>query len=513
MLTSKGGLYTIGTLNNEAFDQIGQEEVFTQLEFPQSIANQNPERTAIAQFSVGRKIVLGLSDDKTIWLWYNKEQPALEICLPSLTNLLESTPSQEQESPDSAHSSKVSRVVCGWNHNSAYIRGQGIVVWPNENWRDFKQDSVSKVEPGYSIVNRSSYIRYPESKKQNVLSTDSDDESLEDGEVVSYVLLENMIIFVTDVGRVFTTRIPSFIPGDGGRTITQEPWPLSYEIKQLRGSVEVQGSFRSFGIFMPKGRVLVCKQNEVMEWLRISSEEQAEFPSSTIPALQENNVIQLAFGDYHFHALHADGSITSYNSDPQRVGALALSPSRGLVPSGPNDRLLPHGYINGRRIWIHESQQDFAKAHDTNRRFQLLETRPFAPFVFTPEQATARFEIGEFSEWMEYEGSDWHKWPAVAAVNEDGLAPYFALNVAAGGWSSGAVILVNEDVALKIKEVYENEQKQRLVGPVNVRLGGNRQWHSGGDMQEWKKEPPRFAFLETEDRSKEVFGFPGWREA
>jgi SCF-associated factor 1 len=51
---------------------------------------------------------------------------------------------------------------------------------------------------------------------------------------------------------------------------------------------------------------------------------------------------------------------------------------------------------------------------------------------------------GEVSEWVEQIGEKWDKRPEVAKQDEDGLGAYFALSIAAAGWHSGALVLVND---------------------------------------------------------------------
>ena len=62
---------------------------------------------------------------------------------------------------------------------------------------------------------------------------------------------------------------------------------------------------------------------------------------------------------------------------------------------------------------------------------------------------------GEVSEWVEQQGRDWEQKFGLQADDEDGLGAYFALSVTAAGWHSGALVLVNEDLAQKISKACE----------------------------------------------------------
>lgn len=181
-----------------------------------------------------------------------------------------------------------------------------------------------------------------------------------------------------------------------------------------------------------------------------------------IPALQDKQVISLAFGDYHFHALHSSGGITSYGYEPQSCGALGLGGhgvpegrlrgirNRGI---GGDGHLVPHAYTEGRRVWFEKGKQEWISFITSGGA--------------DPEEAAARVRMaigspgpnaqGEVSEWIEQQGRDWEAKYGVNAGDDedDGLGAYFALSVSAAGWHSGALVLVNEDKAEKLRKAIE----------------------------------------------------------
>jgi len=59
---------------------------------------------------------------------------------------------------------------------------------------------------------------------------------------------------------------------------------------------------------------------------------------------------------------------------------------------------------------------------------------------------------GEVSEWVEQWGRDWDRRTGVEEADEDGLGAHFALSVAAAGWHSGALVLVNEGLERRVRE-------------------------------------------------------------
>jgi SCF-associated factor 1 len=163
-----------------------------------------------------------------------------------------------------------------------------------------------------------------------------------------------------------------------------------------------------------------------------------------IPALQHNNVISVAFGDYHYHALHSTGEITSYGAELQSCGALGLGNAsihqgrlRGIDYNnlGHERRLLSHAYTHGRQVWFHPGQRDWLKFMSAGGKDPQESEERFAMF------STNTNVQGEVSEWIEQEGKSLNKNKC-----DDGLGAYFALRVSAAGWHSGALVLVNDDL-------------------------------------------------------------------
>ena len=199
--------------------------------------------------------------------------------------------------------------------------------------------------------------------------------------------------------------------------------------------------------------------------------DQSRLPDlKPIPALQNNNIIQLSFGDYHFLALHSDGSISSYGTELQACGNLGLADIveaprdasvpgkalRGLEVVGFSDwRLLPHCYANGRKVWFQEEKHNWIERLGassnltTNGNGQGEETTHIVM-----RDTDAR---GEVSEWVEQQAKDWDKQEQFRHLDEDDLGAHFALCVAAAGWHSGALMLVNENLERAVREWYHEE--------------------------------------------------------
>jgi SCF-associated factor 1 len=114
--------------------------------------------------------------------------------------------------------------------------------------------------------------------------------------------------------------------------------------------------------------------------------------------------------------------------------------------------LLPHGYITGREVWFQEEKKRWIQ-HLTNSGSNSEEARE--RFDAVAQNPKVR---GEVSEWIEQVGRSWDQKPNVKSKDEDGLGAYFALSIAAAGWHSGALVLVNDELVKVIADsVTDNE--------------------------------------------------------
>ena len=448
--------------------------------------------TAIRQLSAGRAHVLGLSDSGRIWSWDDIGQPGLTVQLLNVE--------LGREGP---RTSRVKKVVAGWAHSAALVRGAGIVVWAPLSLDDDDttlQDAALVLE--VAVVPRTLCERM---KTGGARGGPAATDLKLVGEVLNFILLENFIVFNTHLGHVFAAQI-RFSPGQAETSdifeiplISDTSTPRSSSAS-IRFATDVSGSFRNLAIFTRDGAVLTCSQDHLHRVMQGSSGE-AGSALTSIPALQNAGVISVAFGDYHFHALHASGYITSYGCESQRCGSLGLGGHgdpegriRGLryAGIGGDGRLVPHAYTTGRMVWFEKEKRDWI-------RFLVSGGKD-------PEEARERLRMcaetsvqGEVSEWVEQEGRAWSTRFSIRAElsddteqpvdsknlkpqktdtavqetdDDDGLAPYFALSVTAAGWHSGALVLVNDALVTRIKEsciIRMRKQRKRSASSDKAR--------------------------------------------
>jgi SCF-associated factor 1 len=423
----------------------------TALRFPvgfpynNALAAYEEPTIAIRQFSSGRSHILALSDSGRIWSWYSVNKPALHVKFLDV-DLTEAS-SGESSAANTALYGRVKQVVAGWSRSSAYVYGRGIIVWdPVERPTGESDETDAMLVMESAEVPRTGFQR-----PKGASRSSEEDRALgeEVGAVLNYIILEHYVVFVTDIGKVFCGKF-------GEKNGVQEIVELRVLRNDSESPSDVQGSFRRFAIFK-NGEVITSTQSYLDAcWDTRHNPDDSVLSEGLqrIPALQQNDVISIAFGDYHFLALHSTGRITSYGTECNGCGALGLGFSqlalgkqgywRGVKFQRQQAQLLPHAYMRGRQVWFQQEKLIWLTYMSSGGK--------------NPEESRERILMasrdsmvqGEVSEWFEQEGQDWDK--RVETDDDDGLGSHFALSVSAAGWHSGAIVLVNQDLEDRVRE-------------------------------------------------------------
>lgn len=437
-----------------------------------SATNYEPS-IAIRQFSAGRSHILGLSDDGKIWSWYHAKKAALQVKFAHV-DLREQATEGSLAGQASAFG-HVKQVVAGWSRSSAYVQGVGIVVWDIVERGEHDRETDTMLVLENAEVPKTSYRR-PKGKERE--SEDQSDLRDQVGAVQNYIILEHFVVFATDTGKVFCGLF-----GDKNKVDDILELP---DLSSDNGSaVDVQGSFRRFAVFK-NGEVITADQEYLHQsWNARGTHSTTSFSGGLhkIPALQHNNVISLAFGDYHYLALHSTGKITSYGTELQARGALGLGDegphgkARGIVydPFTHDGRLLPHAYTHGRQVWFDPRKRAWIEHIIHSSPNNNPDARARAD-LFDADSAVQ----AAVSEWIEQEAQAWDD-----EAGDDGLGAYFALGVSAAGWHSGALVLVNDELAQKDPSyVYEGKSFPRL------RLSDGTEMPGSGELDAWRFGEP-----------------------
>lgn len=482
VLNSRGELYTTGVLDGM---RPGAQSTRVKLQFPSittgistsafdSTHNRVASLTAIRQFSSGRCHILGLSDSGRIWAWDHAELPGLHVKFLGV-DLAE----QDCLHTTNNHTGRVTKVVAGWNKSSAYVKGHGIIIWDSAGGdgpprRSDYMDTTLVLE--HWTVPHSGYINKSRNRR---LSLPHDPTDAAFGQVVNWALLENHVVFVTDLGKLFAVHSPTYdTPMGETFRVSSITESVTADLPEASCAADVQGAYRTFAMFQRDGAVLLGEER-LLDALnaRASSPNpvRATLPQlRRIPALQNSGVLAMAFGDHHFHALHTNGSVSSYGSDNHGRGSLGVLRGQSGEDFGGYP-LHAEGEVFGRRV-----------AFEPEKSLWLQHLRQDPGWAEWRNEAVSRDGRRlEITEWVEQQSRKWEDGPLRGtsrtamqrheeSANSNALPAYFALSVAAGGWHSGALVLMDEAKAERVRECWRataadmpHEQKLEDSRPTN----------------------------------------------
>lgn len=281
------------------------------------------------------------------------------------------------------------------------------------------------------------------------------------GVVTHHIVLEGYIVFTTDHDKIFsyqtTDPIVDFPQPEPVELTTFYPdSPSSFQIRDL------QGSYRSFAIFTMSGSVLTASC-PLLDIFHLPPDARGPLPHpNAISGLQGQSIISLAFGDHHFHALHNNGTITSYGTECQGCGALGLGcrntgKLRGVrsVHGFGRDRKLKEG--KGRTVWFEPMMHTWLQ--DMSKRGREDEATERAGMLDAGHEGASN----AFADYFEQEGRKWED----GLTAEGELGAYFVLKVSAAGWHSAALVLVDETKAETARQKHLVVPTARLSPPNN----------------------------------------------
>ena len=466
ILTSDGKLFTAGAIDSRGTVADAQHGSFVQLKSP--VQSTSP----IRQFSSGRGHILGLTDDGDIVSWTQSGLNGLKAF----------------SRTDRDFGGKATRVAAGWAQSSTYVPTVGIIYWdPLRNHQAPGGADGTHVEE--TII-------------PGTARTKTETGTVE---VVKHIVLEDFIVYITSDSKIFAWSMNVRKPSQSEPSHIPFPVPgYTAEGRQLK---DLHGQYKTFGVFTAAGEVLAGDADYLRRCYSAVRNDPAILASNDwstlttilasrppdVPALQHSNVIGLAYGDYHYHALHADGRITSYGRESQSCGQLGLGSVetgarfRGLNKdrAGPraDGELLPIANLRGRQIWFEPERKDW---------LAWLEEQLDSPTLATSGHAARNSWLNPirqaiFSEWIEQEGRHWDEGPptdinTTSSSSKDPtphhhhttgdyvLGAYFPIAIAAAGWHSGALVLKDQEKADEIRRKWivsqdqDQEQQRKIPG-------------------------------------------------
>lgn len=488
ILSSAGKLYTVGSIDSlDGVNRGRAAQSFEKLEY------LTQSTSALHHFSSGRRHILALTDDGEIVSWDRVNATGLKIFSRNGRDF----------------GGKPAKVAAGWNESSAYVPQVGIVYWTPvvNDHTSVELDGIhvkEKVIPGTARKHSDSGVF----------------------EVLKHIVLEEFIIYITSDSKLYACQLGTDNPDQ--TEPSHPPFEVPGYSAEGRELKDVHGQFQRFGVFTASGEVLAgdvnylkkcfntirqhpSRQLNIDDWAGLT-DVLATRPRD-VAALQYTNVIALAYGDYHYHALHADGRITSYGRDSQQCGSLGLSQPlsggrfRGLRREHPNPRsdadLLPISNIRGRQIWFEPERKDWLNwLEEQLSESHLNVNGQSARAIFDDNPA----KQAAFSEWIEQEGRHWDEGPPVLSSASSGSEPkstdpkpdqagdyahlgvYFPIAIAAAGWHSGALVLKDEDRAHEIRSKWMVKRQPEEDEEKKLPMPGAFEHEEPGEIYAWKKD-------------------------
>ena len=358
----------------------------------------------------------------------------------------------------------------GWDRSSMYVTNVGIIYWASIRESDLVQGGQQEALQVHDAMLIES-VTIPGTGYRRKRNERNVGDSLESriGQVTNHVVLAGYIVFTTDLNKIFCYRTTFPMPA----LDVPEPIELSTFYNALPDhpfiTRDLQGAFTRFAIFTDSGNIITGTEEFLNQFYHASTSSTLDSPiplplPDIFPSLQSKNIISLAFGDHHFHVLHANGTITSYAQELQRCGALGLGSSmnatvRGVLVTqvGFGNGRLPDG--EGRTVWFEPLMEKWLE--DVVSKSEDIEANERREMLLSGHEGVRK----AIADHLEQEGSKWEE-----GVTKDAeMGAYFTLKVAAAGWHSAALVLVDEEKAEKAREkhiIKPSPQKSRDSSPA-----------------------------------------------
>jgi len=316
------------------------------------------------------------------------------------------------------------------------------------------------------------------------------------GEVINWAMMRDYVLFVTRPGRVWAWHIAPY-----AANATQVALPV--ELKRGDDAAhedvaDVCGWLERFALMMRNGEVLLGTTQMLKDYLDLGTPLKFE----KIPALQNTGVVKIAFGDWHYHALHKDGTITSYGHEPEGCGAFGLGDVNLSVMERGFSRdivIRPECLTTGRRVHFEPEKQawqlDLARSYTNDDQAD----------VSWPGDGT-RYEV---SEWIEERLRAWATpgnevmiAPGHRAAGQEGSyhgarqddtkrdedPAYFVTSVAACGWHTVALVLVDTAKATEVARRYAEVQRDGAwAAPPRLQLLNGEEMPGSDLLRTWSR--------------------------
>ncbi|QPG73980.1 hypothetical protein FOA43_001296 [Brettanomyces nanus] len=256
----------------------------------------NQGQTHFISVSSGRGHFIALDKSGIIWTWDSSFQSNQGVPLRLIRN--------GSVGANAVINRRITKIRAGWTLSSCLIDGVGIVIWS-------RRQNCTQWKNGRPV---NSDGEYPAAFVSIVPKT-------ADGNIADYVVLQDVLIYMTQKGRLFKVdNITETLPGHtnpGTRLNRFESYIKAHGSSKF---VRLSGSFRTFTVISNNDNVLIGK----------SSCDHYNTPQ-IVHELQHKSISTISAGDYHFLALSRAGKLYTWGRESRFNGCLGLGKVSDIV--------------------------------------------------------------------------------------------------------------------------------------------------------------------------------------
>jgi SCF-associated factor 1 len=384
----------------------------------------------VRSFSCGPDYILGLSRSGEILSWNSNSQPADIINAPFRSNEIES-----------------GIVKAGWKVRSVWLADVGIALW-----------MLSESGPQFCILDQT--------RINDAAGTQPDTAAA----ISSIIVLQEYVLFTISTspnlwaarmswpnGRERSAENPGVVENP-----IELPFPLTQETTRPEVVERLEGSYWSkFAVLLRGGGVIILDEEDIRAAFGCIGDGSYQMgtpnPPETlagwsrrIAALQEIGespltVQMVAFGERHFHAVHSNGTVTSYKTDGHQIGArhnsLGLGSHLALRGVHPTTGIFEASSLElGRQVWFQSKKEEWLGTIE--RKGCIRQINGTGPPALSGCRRDPEFR-GRVGCWIEDEGRRWDQVFRQPDVDSEELGLHYTLLVASGALHSAAFVMEN----------------------------------------------------------------------
>lgn len=305
--------------------EVKESSFITKLNLPEATS----EDTRIISVSSGREHFIALDNNSQIYTWDsgNIDKTGVKLLFKDL------------KIDNSVN--YVTKISAGWNLSACHINQVGIIIWYNR-----KPVTKESNENG-TMESEAYYVKVPYTKK-----------------IIDFIALNDFILYINEDGKLFrfnlwaegyaNGEIDSLLIEDSIEINKFNQWLIDYN-NRFGGKnalyTKLSGCFNNFAIFTNDGNVLLGNKDIAQFYYEGNEDDQPEkYNPIIIDELQNQHIIHVVMGDYHYMALTDKGELLSWGMESGECGCLGLGAKDDVIKGHPDLQIEDLGVRKGMRV-------------------------------------------------------------------------------------------------------------------------------------------------------------------